>query len=140
MLDLMRELLLAKVLKSTTKRVAIHKATVQLNNRATAENVIEYIKVNQPNISVSTVNKELDSLVKNRLLKKVKTEKDTMSYDAVLSDHNYLYAARYDCIEDDEVEKLNTLVNRYFKKNKIKYLKVHHARLLITGTFNNHYK
>jgi Fur family transcriptional regulator, peroxide stress response regulator len=131
-----REKLQGKGLKVTPQRVAIYEAIVKLNNHPTAENVIEYIKTNHPNISVGTVYKVLDSLVENELLKKVKTEKDIMRYDAVLSNHHHLYCAETDRIEDYEDEKLNQLINDYFKTNKIKNFKVQDIKLQITGQFN----
>ncbi len=135
-----REKLQEKGLKVTPQRVAIYEAIVKLNNHPTAENVIEYIKANHPNISVGTVYKVLDSLVENELLKKVKTEKDIMRYDAVLSNHHHLYCADTDRIEDYGDEKLNKLINEYFKKNKIKNFKVQDIKLQITGKFNNNIK
>ncbi len=135
-----REKLQEKRLKVTPQRVAIYEAIVKLNNHPTAENVIEYIKVNHPNISVGTVYKVLDFLVGHSLLKKVKTEKDIMRYDAVLSNHHHLYCAETDRIEDYEDEKLNKLINEYFKKNKIKNFKVQDIKLQITGTFNSNIK
>ena len=135
-----REKLQEKGLKVTPQRVAIYEAIVKLKNHPTAENVIEYIKANHQNISVGTVYKVLDSLVENQLLKKVKTEKDIMRYDAVLSNHHHLYCAETDRIEDYEDAKLNTLINEYFKKNKIKKFKVQDIKLQITGKFNNNIK
>ena len=73
--------------------------------------MIDYIKNNHPNISIDAVYKVLDSLVENNLLKKVKTEKDIMRYDAVLSNHHHLYYAETDRIEDYEDEKLNKFIN-----------------------------
>lgn len=135
-----REKLQERGLKVTPQRVAIYEAIVKLNNHPTAENVIEYIKVNHPNISVGTVYKVLDSLVENGLLKKVKTEKDIMRYDAVLSNHHHLYCAETDRIEDYEDEKLNKLINEYFIKNKIKNFNVTDIKLQITGKFKNNKK
>jgi Fur family transcriptional regulator, peroxide stress response regulator len=135
-----REKLQEKGLKVTPQRVAIYEAIVELDNHPTAENVIDYIKKNHPNISVGTVYKVLDSLVENELLKKVKTEKDIMRYDAVLSNHHHLYCAETDRIEDYEDEQLNTLINNYFKTNKIKNFKVEDIKLQITGTFNTNLK
>jgi Fur family transcriptional regulator, peroxide stress response regulator len=135
-----REKLQGKGLKVTPQRVAIFEAIVKLNNHPTAENVIEYIKTNHPNISVGTVYKVLDSLVENELLKKVKTEKDIMRYDAVLSNHHHLYCAETDRIEDYEDENLNQLINDYFKSNKIKNFKVQDIKLQITGQFNTNIK
>jgi Fur family peroxide stress response transcriptional regulator len=76
-------------------------------------------------------------LVENELLKKVKTEKDIMRYDAVLSNHHHLYCAETDRIEDYEDEKLNHLISEYFTKNKIKNFKVQEIKLQITGQFNH---
>lgn len=133
----LREKLTEKGLKVTPQRVAIYEAIVKMRNHPTADKVIEYIKANHPNISVGTVYKVLDSLVENGLLKKVKTEKDIMRYDAVLSNHHHLYCSETDRIEDYEDEKLNKLINAYFEKNKIKNFKVQDIKLQITGKFNN---
>jgi Fur family peroxide stress response transcriptional regulator len=136
MSKLLIEKLREKALKVTPQRVAIYEAVIRLNNHPTADNIIEYIKKNHPTISVGTVYKVLDSLVENELLKKVKTEKDIMRYDAVLSNHHHLYCAETDRIEDYADEKLNQLISDYFKKNKIKNFKVHDIKLQITGEFN----
>jgi Fur family peroxide stress response transcriptional regulator len=132
-----REQLKEKGLKVTPQRVAIFDAIVSLKNHPTAENIIEYIKTNHPNISVGTVYKVLDSFVENTLLKKVKTEKDIMRYDAVLSNHHHLYCVETDRIEDYEDENLNELIDNYFKNKKIKNFNVQEIKLQITGKFNN---
>lgn len=138
MYDNIRTLLKENGLKVTPQRVAIFEAIVSLNNHPTAENIIDYIRREHPNISVGTVYKVLDSLVERQLLKRVKTEKDIMRYDAVLSHHHHLYCAETDRIEDYEDDRLNELINAYFKKNKIKNFRIHDIKLQITGRFNNH--
>ena len=74
-----------KGLRVTPQRIAILGAILKLKNHPTAENIIEYIKTNHPNISVGTVYKVLDSFVENSLLKKVKTEGGIMRYDPIQS-------------------------------------------------------
>ncbi len=140
MSQLFREKLKDKGLKVTPQRVAIYEAIVQLKNHPTAENVIAYIKKNHPNISIGTVYKVLDSLVENELLKKVKTEKDIMRYDAVISNHHHLYCAETDRIEDFEDKKLNEIINNYFNTHRIKNFKIHDIKLQITGEFNTNTK
>lgn len=130
-----REQLKSKGLKVTPQRVAIYEAVVELHNHPTAENIIEYIKSNHPNISVGTVYKVLDSLVENNLLRKVKNEKDIMRYDAVLSHHHHLYCSETERIEDFEDPQLDLFISEYFKKKKIKNFKVQDIKLQITGTF-----
>jgi Fur family peroxide stress response transcriptional regulator len=136
MTQFFREILKEKGLKVTPQRVAIYDAIISLKNHPTAENIIEYIKINHPNISVGTVYKVLDSLVEHELLKKVKTEKGIMRYDAVLSNHHHLYCTDTERIEDYEDETLNELINNYFKNKKIKNFKVQDIKLQITGKFN----
>lgn len=140
MTTILRDKLQEKGLKVTPQRLAIYEAIVKLRNHPTAENVIEYIKANHPNISVGTVYKVLDSLVENDLLSKVKTEKDIMRYDALLSNHHHLYCSETERIEDYEDDKLTALINNYFKKNKIKNFQVQDIKLQITGKFNNQSK
>ncbi len=132
-----RQKLQEKGLKVTPQRVAIYDAIITLKNHPTAENVIDYIRENHPNISVATVYKVLDSLVENNLLKKVKTERDIMRYDAVMNHHHHLYCVETDRIEDYEDGQLNGLLDEYFKKRKIKKFKIQDIKLQITGRFNN---
>ncbi len=134
---LFREKLKEKGLKVTPQRVAIYEAIVTLKNHPTAENVIEYIKANHPNISVGTVYKVLDSLVEKGLLKKVKTDKDPMRYDSVFSDHHHLYCSETQRIEDYDDEQLNQMISNYFKKKKIKNFTIQDVKLQITGKFNS---
>lgn len=126
-----------KGLKVTPQRVAIFEAVVKLKNHPTAENIIEYIKKNNPNISVGTVYKVLDSFVEHRLLSKVKNEKDIMRYDAIMHHHHHLYCNETDRIDDYNDPELDKLINDYFEKNKIKGFEVKDINLQITGTFKN---
>ena len=86
-----RNKLSAKGLKITPQRIAILDAIEKLNNHPTAENIIDYIRRNHPNIATATVYKVLDALAGNDLIKKVKTDKDIMRYDAITENHHHLY-------------------------------------------------
>ena len=130
-----REQLKLKGLKITPQRIAIYEAVVKLNNHPTAENIIDYINKNHPNISVGTVYKVLDSFVEHNLLKKVKTEKDVMRYDAVLHHHHHLYCRETERIEDYEDTGLDQIINQYFETNKIKGFSIKDINLQITGEF-----
>lgn len=132
-----REQLKAKGLKITPQRIAIYEAVVELKNNPTAENIIDYIKTNHPNVSVGTVYKVLDSLVENQLLKKVKNEKDIMRYDAIMQKHHHLYCSETDKIEDFKDPELDKIIADYFSKKKIKGFKVKDISLQITGEFKN---
>lgn len=124
-----------KGLKITPQRIAIYEAVVALNNHPTAENIIDFIKINHPYISVGTVYKVLNTFVENKLLRKVKSEKDIMRYDAIIEPHHHLYCNDTDRIEDYEDKQLDALVEDYFKKKKIKNFKIEDIKLQITGKF-----
>ena len=126
-----------KGLRVTPQRIAILGAIMKLNNHPTAENIIDYIKKNHPNISIGTVYKVLDSFVENNLIKKVKTESGIMRYDPLQSSHHHLYCEETDRIEDYEDEKLDELIIDYFNKKGIKNFDIQSIQLQITGTFKD---
>jgi Fur family peroxide stress response transcriptional regulator len=122
-----------KGLRVTPQRIAILEAITRLNNHPTAENIIEYIRKNHPNISIATVYKILDALVENGLIKKVKTEKDIMRYDAIVESHHHIYYLDSDRIEDYHDHELNELLETYFEKKKIPGLRIEDIKLQIIG-------
>lgn len=136
-IDQIRLNIAAKGLKVTPQRIAIFEAIEKLQNHPTAENVIDYIKINYPNIAVGTVYKVLDTLVENQLINKVKTENGIMRYDAVLANHHHLYCAETERIEDYEDEELNQLIFEHFKNKKIKNFTIEDIKLQITGKFDS---
>ena len=127
--------LVEKGLKVTPQRIAILAAIIKLNNHPTAENIIEYIRKNHPNISVATVYKVLDVLVENELIKKVKTEKGIMRYDAIMESHHHIYFSDSDRIEDYNDNELNKVLERYFEKKKIPDFKIEDIKLQIIGKY-----
>ncbi|MBN2864194.1 MAG: transcriptional repressor [Bacteroidales bacterium] len=129
--------LLDKGLKVTPQRVAVLEGLIKLNNHPTAENIIDYIGKNHPHISVATVYKVLDTLVDNALIKKVKTERGAMRYDAVLEDHHHIYCSDSDRIEDYNNEELDAMLEEFFNKNDIPGFKIEDIRLQINGRFIN---
>ena len=127
--------LVEKGLKVTPQRIAAFGAIIKLNNHPTAENIIEYIRKNHPNISVATVYKVLDALVEKNLINKVKTEKDVMRYDAVLEKHHHIYCSDSDRIEDYKDYELDELLDKYFREKKIPGFKIEDIKLQIIGKY-----
>jgi Fur family transcriptional regulator, peroxide stress response regulator len=130
-----RDKLSEKGLKVTPQRVTILEAIIKLNNHPTAENIIDYIRKNHPNIATATVYKVLEALVSSGLIKKVKTERDIMRYDAVLESHHHLYCSESDRIEDYIDNELNELIENHFEKKGIPDFKIEDIRLQIIGEF-----
>lgn len=132
-----RNKLIDKGLKVTPQRIAILDAIVKLNNHPSAENIIDYIRKNHPNIATATVYKVLDALVENELIAKVKTEKDIMRYDACLENHHHLYSSDSDRIEDYTDDELNEILKKYFEKKGITGFKIEDIKLQIIGKFTD---
>jgi Fur family peroxide stress response transcriptional regulator len=128
--------LIEKGLKVTPQRVAILEAIIELNNHPTADSIIDFIRKNHPNISVATVYKVLEILVINELIRKVKTERDVMRYDAIIENHHHLYCSESDRIEDYHDIDLNKLIKNYFKKKEIPDFKIEDIKLQIIGKFS----
>ena len=132
-----RKKLTEKGLKVTPQRISILEAVYKLNNHPTAENIIEYIHEPHPNIATGTVYKVLDTLVENRLIRKVKTDKDIMRYDGVTEKHHHLYCSECDVIKDYFDEELDALLKDYFEQKQISDFKIEDIILQINGTFTN---
>lgn len=127
---------LEKGLKVTPQRMVILEAIHTLNNHPTADNIIEYIRESHPNIATGTVYKVLDTLVGNGVISKVKTDKETMRYDAVLENHHHIYYSDSDSIVDYFDDELNELLKKYFKKKEISDFQIEDIKLQIIGKRN----
>ena len=132
-----RNKLIEKGLRITPQRLAIFEAVLKLYNHPTADDIAAFIKRDFPNVATGTVYKVLDSLVENGLIKKVKTEKDVMRYDAILENHHHLYCAESDRIADYYNEEINELLSEYFRKNGIPDFEIGDIKLQIIGKFLN---
>jgi len=133
-----RNLISGKGLKVTPQRMRVLEAIYRLDNHPTAENILEYIRRNDPNIGYGTVYKVLETLVEHNLIVKVKTEKDVMRYDGILENHHHLYCKQCDYIEDYHNEKLDKLLTDFFHENEIDNFIIEDIKLSINGNFIIH--
>ena len=124
-------------LKVTPQRTAVLEALHGLKNHPTADIIKKYVVKNHPNIAVGTIYKTLELFVVKGIIQKVKTEKGVMRYDAILDKHHHLYCEETEHIEDFFDDRLNNILEEYFKKKKIPGFKVKDIKLQIIGTFNN---
>jgi Fur family peroxide stress response transcriptional regulator len=129
--------LVEKGLKVTPQRMIILEAIYTLNNHPKAENIIDYIRQEHPNIATGTVYKVLETLVDNGLIKKVTTEKDVMRYDGTMEKHHHLYCTECDIIKDYKDEELDELLRKYFENKKLPGFKIKDIVLQIKGEFDN---
>jgi Fur family peroxide stress response transcriptional regulator len=124
-------------LKVTPQRIAVLEALNNLRDHPTADKIKEYVVKNHPNIAVGTIYKTLETFVEKGLVKRVKTAQDVMRYDAILDKHHHLYCEDTNRIEDFFDDKLNNMLEDYFKKKRIPNFKVKDIKLQIIGSFNN---
>ena len=134
--ELLKQKLSEKGMKITPQRMAILEAIYELNNHPTAENIIEFIRKTHPNVAIETVYKVLETLVENRLIKRVTTDRDFMRYDGIIENHHHLYCSTCDLIEDYHDAELDELLKKYFESKNIPGFKIEEFVLQIKGTFN----
>jgi Fur family peroxide stress response transcriptional regulator len=130
-----KEQLVMKGLKVTPQRLAVLQAIDELHNHPTVEAITEYVRRTHPHVAVGTVYKVLDALVEKELVKRVKTESDSMRYDGILDQHHHLYCAKSDRIEDYADHELDSMLMEYFRKKNIPGFKIEEIKLQIKGHF-----
>jgi Fur family peroxide stress response transcriptional regulator len=122
-------------LKVTPQRLAILEAVYLLGNHPTAEMIIDHIREAHPGVATGTVYNVLDALVENKLVKRVKTDKDAMRYDGILENHHHLYCAESERIEDYFDEDLDQTLKEYFRKKEIPGFEIRDIILQVNGNF-----
>lgn len=132
-----REILMLKGLKITPQRIAVLEAVMRLKDHPTADHIIDFIQKNHPNIAIGTVYKILETFVDKKIIKKVKTDRDIMRYDAVMDKHHHLYCAESDIIKDYFDAQLDEMLAGYFARKKIPDFKIEEIKLQIIGKFVN---
>jgi len=124
-------------LKATPQRIVIYLALTESHKHPTADDIIDFIKRSHPSIAPGTVYKTLETFVKKNLIRRVKTDQGVLRYDALLHPHHHIYCAESDRIEDYFDEKLNKLIEEYFRKNQIPNFKIENIKLQIIGKFRD---
>lgn len=132
-----KNILISKELKITPQRLAVLDALYNLHMHPTADIIIDYIENHHPSIAVGTVYRTLETFVEKGIVNKVKTEKDSMRYDAVLKKHHHLYCIDSEKIEDFYDDELDNLLNAYFRKKNIPGFDIKDIRIQIIGNFHD---
>jgi Fur family peroxide stress response transcriptional regulator len=123
-------------LKVTPQRLSILQAIHDLNNHPTAEHILMEIRKKNPRIATGTVYHVLDTLVRHKIIKRVKTDQDVMRYDGVQKNHHHLYCSQCDQIEDYNDQELDRLLMDYFRNKKLKGFRIEEFVLQIKGKFD----
>ena len=128
--------LVNKGLKVTPQRMSVLEAVYSLNNHPTAENIINETRIKNPHIATGTVYKVLETLVENKIIKRVKTDKDIMRYDGIYESHHHLYCSSCDQIEDYNDDELDKILRDFFKTKELTGFKIEEFVLQIKGKFD----
>ncbi len=126
-----------KELKITPQRTAVYETLIKLNSHPSADVIAQYVRHDHPNIATGTVYKILETFHKKNLIKKVKTEKDIMRYDARMDNHHHIYCEDSEKIEDYHDNELDELLENYFKKKNIPGFNISEIKTQIVGKFQN---
>lgn len=120
-------------LKATHPRIVVLEALTNSREHPSAELIYDEIRVDNPSISLGSVYRVLDVLVEVGLIRRVSVKYGSKRYDADLNPHGHIYCLKTDRIQDYYDEELNELINNFFKKKKIRNLKIKEIKLQITG-------
>jgi Fur family transcriptional regulator, peroxide stress response regulator len=129
------EILVENNLKVTPQRIAVLEVLQGNLDHPSAENILQYMRINHPNVPIGTVYKILDVFCKKGIVTKVKTDDNALRFDPVKEPHHHLYCSESDRIEDFYDDDLNELLANYLKKKKIPNFTVENVKLQIIGKF-----
>lgn len=122
-------------LKITPQRVIILKALHSLNNHPTVQQIIDTVHKKNPNISVGTIYKTLDTLVEKGVIAKFANTDDVTRYDIIIEDHHHIYTSNNNKIEDYVNTDLDRLLKEFFKNNSIPNLEIESIKVNIIGRY-----
>lgn len=123
-----------KGLKVTSKRLGILEAIVRLKH-PTAEEILNYIRKENPGTATATVYKALSVLTDKKVIYRVDTVGELVRYDAIMEAHHHLYNPGSGRIEDYNDQELTRLLTEYFRKKKIRGFSFKEFKLQIIGSF-----
>jgi Fur family peroxide stress response transcriptional regulator len=130
------KILTDKGLRVTPQRIAVLDILLNFDNHPSIEFITEYLRINFPRISDSTVYNILNTFVKHGIINRVKTENGIIRFDPVTEKHHHLYSTDSEQIEDFFDAELDILLNEYFLKKQFPKFKIEEIRVQIKGIFN----
>ncbi len=132
-----REKIAAGNLKVTPQRVAILETLIKMNNHPTADMLYAKLQKKEPNISLGTVYKTLETFAQEGIINKVKSDSGHLRYDAITDRHHHIFCSDTKDITDYFDGELDLLLYDYFKKKNIPGLSIEDVKLHIIGRFQD---
>ena len=124
-------------LKITPQRIVILKALHSLKNHPTVQDIVDTVHEKNPNISVGTIYKTLDTLVEKGVIARFGNNNDVNRYDTIVENHHHIHTDNNDNIEDYVNDDLDKLLIEFFKKNSIPNFKIESIKVNINGKYLN---
>ena len=109
-------------MRNSNQRNLIYEIVSTRFDHPTAEQIFKTAREIMPNISLSTVYRNLTELSNNGLIKKVIVPQDSDRFDSTLITHSHLYCINCKCVYDVEGVRLEQVISDVEEKNKIKIL------------------
>ncbi len=94
------EILKSKKLKVTPQRLAIFHALYNTKEHPSAEIIYSGLRELHPTMSLATVYKTLDALVKAGLVQQINVGEDVYRYDANVNSHPHIICVECRCVKD----------------------------------------
>lgn len=124
-------------LRITPQRTAVLEVLYTLDNHPSADYIIDFLRLNFPHITLSTVYKILDVFVEKGIITRVRNEDGIMRYDNVKEKHHHLYCTESERVENYYDAELDKLIGNYMKKKPIPDFEIKDIRLQIVGSFTD---
>lgn len=124
-----------KGLKITPQRIAVLEAVYNMEDHPSSEKIIDFVRQKHLHLATGTVYKILDVLLENQLIKRIKTDKDSMRYEANLEKHHHLYCDDTGTIKDYTDLELDRILESYFRQHEIPGFEINEVRLQVNGRF-----
>ena len=136
----LKQVLTDKGLKATHQRILILEAFILADDHPTAEKLYKEVKSKSPALSLGTVYKTLDAFTEVGLINRVKTDEDTVRYDANTENHHHLICRKTKKIIDYQDAELEQLLKEYFQRKNIRNFEVQDIQLQLTGEIKDENK
>lgn len=132
-----REMITDAGLKITPQRLLVLKSLIEMNNHPSADQVLNYIRLNNPDMGTGTVYHILEVFADKKVIKRIKTEDGIQRYDAIRSDHHHLYCTNTNKIEDYYDNELSKLLRQYFNNRRIQGFDIEEINVNIKGKYSS---
>ncbi len=132
-----RERIAAGNLKVTPQRVVILETLIKMGDHPTADMLYARLHKKEPNISMGTVYKTLETLSQQGIINKVKSDSSHLRYDAIIDNHHHLFCSDTNNITDYFDNELDLMLSDYFKNKNIPGFNIEDVKLQIIGRYSD---